>query len=294
MIPPRRIALSGGGMMGIAHVGVLEVLEQKGLLKHVKEYVGISAGALISFCITIGYTLSELRSLCSVLDFTQTQSLDIDTILQFPDALGLDNGKNVERFLGVLIRAKGLKDTITFEEFYMKRPSAPKLRIFATNLDTLSLEEFSIKTPRVPLTFAIRASMTIPFLFVPVKNPETNQLLVDGGLISNFPFHHLTDDERKETIGVSFNITSPGEHINKYSIIQFFLHCFLSIYKPRDRLLFSKWSHRIIDITCDMLITLDFHASQEQKLAIMDIGVKAAEIYLSKRGPKPLRRYSLP
>jgi predicted acylesterase/phospholipase RssA len=281
-------------MMGIAHVGVLEALEQKGLLKYVKEYVGTSAGALISFCITIGYTLSELRSLCSVLDFTQTQSLDIDSILRFPDALGIDNGKNVERFLGVLIRAKGFKETITFEEFYTKRANAPNLRVFTTNLDTLALEEFSRNTPRVPLTFAIRASMTIPFLFVPVRNPETGQLLVDGGLISNFPFHHLTDSERQETLGVSFNIKSATEQITKYSLIQFFVHCYLSVYKTHDRELFKKWSGRIIDIKCDDYIALDFNASQEQKITIMNIGLNAAETYLRLPYPKPLRRYSMP
>ena len=294
MIPPRRIALSGGGMMGIAHVGVLEVLQQRGLLKYVNEYLGTSAGALISFCITIGYTISELRSLCSVLDFTQTQNLDIDNILKFPDALGLDDGKNVERFLGVLIRAKGFKETITFEEFYKKKPSAPNLRVFATNMDTLSLEEFSIKTPRVPLCFAIRASMTIPFLFTPIRNPESGNLIVDGGLISNFPFHHLTDAERKETIGVAFNIQAVMENIEKYSLMHLFLHCFLSAYKTHDRDLFKIWRHNIIDVECSDFLVLQFNASKEQKIEIINIGVAATEKYLNMPGPRPIRRYSFP
>jgi NTE family protein len=294
MIPPRRIALSGGGMMGIAHVGVLEVLQARGLLKHVKEYLGTSAGALISFCVTIGYTLSELRTLCSVLDFSQVQNLDVDTMLQFPDILGLDDGKNVDRFLNVLIRAKGFKETTTFEEFYLKKPDAPNLRIFATNMDTLALEEFSRATPRVPLTFAVRASMTIPFLFTPVRHCETGQLLVDGGIISNFPFHHLRDSEREETIGVSFNIHSNGAPIEKYSLIQLFLHCFLSTYKTNDRELYSKWGHKIIDITCDIFVALQFNASQEQKLEIINGGVKDAETFFKKQFKKPARRYSLP
>lgn len=294
MIPPRRIALSGGGMMGIAHVGVLEVLQQKGLLNAVKEYLGTSAGALISFCIAIGYTLSELRSLCSVLDFSQTQSIELDTILQFPDILGIDDGKNVERFLGVLMRAKGYRETLTFEEFYLKKPDAPNLRIFTTNLDTLTLEEFSRKTPRVPLCFAVRASMAIPFLFTPLKEPETNNLIVDGGLVSNFPFHHLSDLEKEETLGVSFNICSNGTPIEKYSLIQFFIHCFLSTHKTNDRILFSKWKHRIIDVNCDMFLALDFNASQEKKIEIMDKGNKAATEYFHKSFKKPARRYSLP
>ena len=294
MIPPRRIALSGGGMKGIAHVGALEVLEARGLLSSVKEYLGTSAGALISFCIVIGYTLCELRSLCSVLDFTQTQNLDLDTILNFPTGLGLDDGKNVEKFLGVLIRAKGLSETITFEEFYSKKPSAPRLRVFATNLDTMSLTEFSIQTPRVPLLFAVRASMAIPFLFTPLKDFSGN-LLVDGALISQFPFHHLSESERSETIGIAFNIVdSPGFITEGHTIITYFVHCIHSAYKHQDRALFLKWSHRIIDIQCNEYISIQFNASNEEKVEIINLGQKAANTFFLQKGPTPLRRYSLP
>ena len=294
MIPPRRIALSGGGMKGIAHVGALEVLETRGLLTCVKEYLGTSAGALISFCIVIGYTLSELRSLCSVLDFTQTQNLDFDTILDFPNRLGLDDGKNVERFLGVLIRAKGLSETTTFEELYLKKPTSPNLRVFATNLHTMSLKEFSIQTPRVPLIFAVRASMAIPFLFIPLKD-TLGDLLVDGALISQFPFHHLSDSERLETIGIAFNIVKPPEFASEnHTLTTFFVHCIQSAYKHQDRKLFLKWSNRIIDIKCNEYITIQFNASNQQKIEIMNTGRKAANDFFMKKGPHPSRRYSLP
>jgi predicted acylesterase/phospholipase RssA len=294
MIPPLRIALSGGGMKGIAHVGALEVLEERGLLKSVKEYLGTSAGALIAFCITLGYTLSELRSLCSVLDFSQTQNINIEDILQFPDTLGLDNGKNIERFLSVLIRAKGFKETITFEEFYAIRPNAPRLRIFATNLDTLSVEEFSIKTPRVPIWLSVRASMSIPLLFTPVKNPETGNFLVDGALISQFPFYFLSDEEKKQSIGICFNIQITKEHIEKYTFITFFINCYHSVYKSHDRDLYAKWGHRIIDINCDESLSVMFNASQEQKQMIMNSGIVATKQFLNTVKHRPVRRYSIP
>jgi NTE family protein len=294
MIPPRRIALSGGGMKGIGHVGALEVLERRNLLSSVKEYLGTSAGALISFCIVIGYSLSELRSLCSVLDFTQTQNLDVDTILNFPNGLGLDDGKNVEKFLSVLIRAKGLSETITFEEFYSKKPSAPRLRVFATHLDTMTMKEFSIQTPRVTLLFAVRASMAIPFLFTPLKD-DLGNLLVDGALISQFPFYQLSDSERSETIGIAFNIVDSPEFVpERHTIITYFVHCIQSAYKHQDRALFLKWGHRIIDIKCNEYISIQFNASNEEKIEIINMGQKAAEAFFLQKGPVPLRRYSLP
>ena len=61
---PHRIYLSGGGMCAIAHVGVLMELSKRMPLKAVKEWMGVSAGALIAMCQCIGFTLDELYKLC--------------------------------------------------------------------------------------------------------------------------------------------------------------------------------------------------------------------------------------
>ena len=294
MIPPRRIALSGGGMKGIAHIGALEVLQTRGLLKHINEYLGISAGALISLCLVIGYTLSELNNLSCVFDFSQTQNLEFDTVIQCIDILGFDDGKNVEKFLSVLIRAKGLPDTITFEEFYRRRPTAPSLRVFATNLNTMSSIEFSKKTPRVSLSFAVRASMTIPLIFTPLRHPLTNDILVDGALVSHFPFYHMTDEERRDTIGIAFNINSNSHPTETPKIVDYIMKCYMSTYKDNDRELFSKWNHRIIDIECDEHMSIKFYATKKEKENIIDMGRKSAIAYFARAHVKPVRRYSLP
>lgn len=281
-------------MKGIAHIGALEVLQTRGLLKHVNEYLGISAGALISLCLVIGYTLSELNNLSCVFDFSQTQNLEFDTVIQCIDILGFDDGKNVEKFLSVLIRAKGLPDTITFEEFYRRRPTAPSLRVFATNLNTMSSIEFSKKTPRVSLSFAVRASMTIPLIFTPLRHPLTNDILVDGALVSHFPFYHMTDEERRDTIGIAFNINSNSHPTETPKIVDYIMKCYMSTYKDNDRELFSKWNHRIIDIECDEHMSIKFYATKKEKEDIIDMGRKSAIAYFSRAHVKPVRRYSLP
>jgi predicted acylesterase/phospholipase RssA len=243
----------------------------------------------------LGYTLSELRTLCSVIDFTKVQNLDADTILQFPEILGIDDARNIEKLLKVLIRAKGFKDTITFEAFYQVRPDAPSLRVFATNLDTLGIEEFGSKTPRVPLWFAVRASSSIPFLFTPALHPETGNSLSDGALISHFPFHHLSDSERRETLGISFNILQTSKPASeKFNIATFFLNCFLSAYNHQDRDLYSKWGSSIIDIKCSEHIAVKFNATQEERIEIMNLGRAAAEEFFSHPKRHGGRRNSAP
>ena len=53
MIPPRHIVLSGGGVKVISLVGALQHLEEKGHLRSVKEYCGVSAGAFLAFMMSL-------------------------------------------------------------------------------------------------------------------------------------------------------------------------------------------------------------------------------------------------
>ena len=90
IIPPRRIVLSGGGIRALAHVGALTVLDKKGLLKSVKEYVGVSAGAFVGFSLMLGYTLSELRTLCALFDFSVLRHFEPEAAFEFPTSFGFD------------------------------------------------------------------------------------------------------------------------------------------------------------------------------------------------------------
>ncbi len=58
---PKRIYLSGGGVTVIAHMGVLRELDRRGYLASVREWIGVSAGALRALCLTIGYTIDEIE-----------------------------------------------------------------------------------------------------------------------------------------------------------------------------------------------------------------------------------------
>lgn len=295
MLPPKRIALSGGGMKGIAHIGALEVLEKEGLLRCVKEYIGTSVGALISFAICIGYTLSELHTLCIALDFTLTQNIEPDNLFKCMETYGFDDGINTEKLLLVLLKAKGLSPTITFEEL-AALPNAPRLRVYAVKLNTYSIHEFSFKqTPRVEVKWAVQASMTIPIYFTPMKDPSS-ELYVDGGIIAHFPFHHLTAEERSDTLGLAFQ--RADSHMDITKLEQYLLKLYYSVYYHQNATLYSSWGHRIIQINCGDFPSFYFGADPDEKSTLIDCGSAAARNYLSNQkwilGKAPARRYSLP
>jgi predicted acylesterase/phospholipase RssA len=295
MLPPKRIALSGGGMKGIAHIGALEVLEKEGLLRCVKEYIGTSVGALISFALCIGYTLPELHTLCIALDFTLTQNIEPDNLFKCMETYGFDDGVNIEKLLVILLKAKRLPAAITFEELDALLPDAPALRVYALKLKTYTIQEFSFeKTPRVEVKWAVQASMTIPIYFTPMN--DGTELYVDGGVVAHFPFHHLTDDERSDALGLAFQRADSNIDITKLD--QYLLKLYYSVYHHQNSQLYKAWGHRIIQINCGDFPSLYFGADPDEKSTLIECGADAARNYLDNQkwiqGKAPARRYSLP
>lgn len=297
MLPPKRIALSGGAMKGVSHIGALEFLHERGLLRCVKEYVGTSVGALISFALCIGYTLSELHTICVALDFSLTQNIDPDNVFKCFETYGFDDGSNQEKFLNILLRAKGLPINITFEDLYNRNQQAPTIRVYAVNLQTYMIHEFSrIKTPRTEVRWAVQASMAIPIYYTPMKDLSSNDLYIDGCLIADFPFHHLTDSERAETLGIAFK--HEINNSDPLNVGSYLLKLYYSVYYHSNIELFFNWKHRIIEINCGNFQSLYFGIDSDQKTALIEIGRKSAQDFILKykwlSGKPPVRRYSLP
>ncbi len=297
-IPPLRIALSGGGMKGIAHIGALEVLHERGYLKPVKEYLGISAGAFCAFCLCIGCSLSELRLVITMLDFGLMRHIEPETIFQFPETFGLDDGANLDKLLSVILKTKGLSPELTFSELeaYAEKKSLPALRVFATNLNTCLAQEFSAKaTPAVAVKMALRASMCIPFYFTPVQD-LSGQTFVDGGLISHLPIYMISEEECESTLCLAFS----QDHKPRPGPIQDFLGFLSQVYYSFDhhqiRFLSKKWKDRFVFLPCGNFASVHFEAAADEKIELIESGRRGMEAFLAGAGSKgnpPPRRFSV-
>ena len=291
LIPPYRITLSGGGLKGVAHVGALEVLSERGLLNALKEYVGISAGALMAFCLCIGTSLSALRMIVSLLDFGLVRDLDPETMMNFPETFGLDTGANLEKLLKTILKASKLPADLTFQELAAAR-KGPALRIITMNLNTCMPQEFSAAcTPDAEVIMAVKASMSIPIYFSPVRDPATQHYLSDGGIYFASPFKFLNDDERRHTLSISFDDKhKPAESIS--TLQSFLMQLYYSLDYHTAQELRKQWGANILYIDCRGVNLLQFEASQEDRIALMDAGRRSAEEFLRAPGPKPARRFS--
>jgi len=158
--PTVGLALGGGGARGVAHLGVLKVLERQRI--PIDLVVGTSIGALVGAAFASGLSLDAGIRLA-----IRTQWSDL-TDFTFP-RMGLNEGRRLERFIRAAVENRGFED--------MKMP----LGVVTTDVESGDEVVFTSG----PLVKAILASCSLPGVFNPVRIGD--RLLIDGGVRTTVP-----------------------------------------------------------------------------------------------------------
>ncbi|MDD2304246.1 MAG: patatin-like phospholipase family protein [Prolixibacteraceae bacterium] len=211
--PKIALVLSGGGAKGFAHIGVLKVLEEEGI--PIDMIVGTSMGSLVGGIYSLGYSASELETLVKSLKWETVLTDDVqraflskndqllkqryifslpitkDKKLSLPQ--GLIKGQNV---LNIFC---GLAGNVPSDVDFSKLPIP--FACVATDLETGN--EVIIKDGFLPT--AMFSSMAIPLAFQPVSH--NGRLLVDGGIVNNFP----TDVAKKMGADIIIGVDIRGD-----------------------------------------------------------------------------------
>lgn len=158
------LALSGGGARGLAHIGVLAMLEQEEIV--VDCLAGTSMGGVIAaaYAAGMGPDLLEREALRMASARRRLALVDLSRPRR-----GLFEGEKVHKYLADLLGDR------TFDDLQLP------LTLVAVDLNTG--REVHLNQGRV--ADAVRATIAIPGLFAPVE--RDGQLLVDGGLLNNLP-----------------------------------------------------------------------------------------------------------
>lgn len=167
------LALGGGSARGLAHIGVLRVLEDAGLRP--TAIAGTSMGSIVGAFAAAGYGAAELEQIATGMDVRDMVSFaDIN-----PRRAALVNGERVEAWLREWLPA-------TFEEL-----ATPFVCVSVDLVAGSAVLHTSGDLPR-----AVRASCSIPGVFAPVADGE--RLLVDGGVLQPVPVPALRDLRRSD------------------------------------------------------------------------------------------------
>ncbi len=212
--PSVAVVLSGGGARGLAHIAVLEALEEKGI--PIDMIMGTSMGALIAGLYSAGYSSGDIRRLVTENDLTTLFSEILETEYQsliepFEDtrfnvlSLAL-NEKNIGDNSGLISDKKILSffhqilsripEDIGFDELTVPYRA---VATDATSGDYVLLEGGS-------LVDAMRASMSIPLVFDAYE--LEGLYLLDGGMVDNMPVAYAKSLGYDIVIAVDMNASS--------------------------------------------------------------------------------------
>lgn len=172
------LVLGGGGVRGMAHVGVLEVLEEEGI--PIDLIVGCSAGSLIGALYCHFPCADYVKSVLMT-----KKRKDFYTLNIFKIKFGIFHRKPFIHFMNQQIGCK------KFEELKLK------LAVVATDLLTGDLVVFN----RGLINPTVHASCAIPFCFSPVKYDDRS--LIDGGVSCPIPVQVARDLGAKIVIAVN-------------------------------------------------------------------------------------------
>lgn len=235
--PTVALVLCGGGAKGAAHIGAIKVLEEANV--PIDMIVGTSIGGLVGGMYAMGYNAAQLDSIVASCDWGyllsnntssrrdasfERKSLDAKYLLKVPfykingderdDAMsslpsGLISGQNVLNFLNGL--------SIGYQESMDFRNLPIPFACVAADLSTG--EALVLKDGELPV--AMRATMAIPGVFSPVE--IDGKVLVDGGIINNFPVDVAREMGADIVIGVDIqndpaqpeNLKSVGQILNQ-------------------------------------------------------------------------------
>ncbi len=291
------LALSGGAALGLAHIGVIKVLEQEGI--PISCITGNSMGSMVGGVHAAGYTAAQIESIAVNADWSHLFSSRIPYgaqylperqqneryIIQlqhdnFSPSLpsGLVPLQNVEFLLMELL------SEIEYNTYYEFDSLPIPYRAIAVDLD--SGQKIDIGTGR--LEQAIRASIAIPGVFAPEVMNGRN--LVDGGVQQYLPVYPLYPFEPDIIIAVltmKKNQSSSGSLIDVVSRST-------NIVSYEDLLVQKELAHILIEPDVDPFLASDF-ARVKELIAAGETAARAAlpEIR-ALLGDRPFTSYRRP
>jgi NTE family protein len=255
--PKIGLALSGGGIRGLTHIGVIKALISNGI--KIDFISGTSAGAVVAALFACGYTPYQMEELAKNINTIDLIDLRITVSDLFKYGIksfmgnnsrfwstipnGIVKGDRIERYFKTLWKDRTVNETII------------PLSITAVDLNTADTiffttpfkKKYSIKNTRyyhnVTLTEAVRSSISIPGVFHPKKYQDMS--LVDGAVKNNLPtdiLHYMGAD-----IIIAVDLGYSGQFVsNLHSVGEILMQCIDIMNREVTLLKSEKYANIII------------------------------------------------
>lgn len=291
------LVCEGGGVKLGGLVGGIKALEDEGF-----EFVtmaGASAGAIVTSFKAAGYSALELEQL--VLDLNFKDFLDGSkwlTLYNWFVNQGIYKGDAFYNFMKTKLAEKNVhtfKDLIVYKENGYAETDYKyrwKLKVIATDIRRNEMvvfpddaEKYGQNPDELEVAQAVRASMSLPYFFRPIKMWDT--WFIDGGATSNFPIWifdaNNSTNIRRPTLGI---LLDGGEYDRLNTITGWwtYLKAILNtMLQAHDRKFIQPedFEHRIIKVPTGDVGTADFDLTRAKKEWLVHSGYDAGRDFLS-------------
>lgn len=218
------IALSGGGIRGVAHAGVLKALDDQKIPIHIIG--GTSAGSMVASLYAIGYEPYMIYQLFkkNAEKIIETKNISYISKLLFPlnknfKLTGFQNGEAIEELFNKLANRKQVNN-INQIKIPIVIPTVDIMKskeyIFTNNIPNEAEDKTRYITD-ITIGKAVRASSSFPAVFSPCKVEK--HAFMDGGTLNNVPVNEVKKQGADKVIAVKFDADTIEENSNLMDIV---------------------------------------------------------------------------
>lgn len=188
----RNLVFEGGGVKGIAHIGALKKLEEKGLLNNVTGYAGTSIGGILACILSTGMKIEDLEQEILDTDLVKIKESNwfFTKIYNLVNKGGLYEMVNLKKWLISMLQKNNFNPDVTLAQHFQR--TQKELVLCTTRLnrrDTLYMHHAT--TPDISLIDAMCMTACFPGYFTYYK--YKSDTFVDGGVCVNYPFWIFND-----------------------------------------------------------------------------------------------------
>ena len=280
------LVLGGGGARGAAHIGVLKVLERERI--PICRIAGTSMGSIVGGLYASGYTAEEIEAILAAIDWKDVLADDPpridfpmrrknDTLRYLLDfKLGVRDG-TIQLPRGVIQGQKLLTLLRRLTIHTWRTESFDELPIPFRAIGTDIGAGEAVVFDRGDLALAIRASMSVPGAFAPIR--VDGRLMVDGGIVNNVPVDVAREmgADRLIVVDVGAPLLSESELNSPFAITMQMLDVLMKQRTAQVMAALDPDDVRIIPVLGDI-----GSASFDRAVETIPLGVAAAEAALPR------------
>ncbi len=272
----KNLVLSGGSVKGISHIGAIKRLVEVGLLdlKKIDGLAGSSVGSIIALLIVLGFNIDEIWQFAYMIDMKRL--INPNLLIVFKKC-GIETGQLIHNiFEEILTKKTGIKH-INFRQLY--EITKIHLTIVGSCLTTKEVVYYDhINYPNFKVSTAVRISISIPGLFIPVI--IDGKKYIDGAILNNYAMN-LFDDKIDTTIGILIcnEYNTDYTYFEEYPVAVMNLFMYNYYQKTADQ---YRDNTIYINKVPKNISIISFDIDEKNKIDLMECGVAAVNDFIKR------------